>query len=251
MNRKIIQSKSSVGNRNNLIGAKPNISVFFPCYNDQHSIETLVEDAFSILKGIANKYEVIVVDDNSSDSSRIILQSLGKKYKDLKLIFHAKNGGYGKALQSGFKSARYDLIFYTDGDGQYDVKQLPILVALMQSDVDFVNGIKHARSDPTYRIVIGNAYSFFVRWFFWVPITDVDCDFRLMRKHIIDKIQLTSKHGAICVELVKKAQKAGAVFREVSINHYERKWGESQFFRSRTILFSLAELARLWFRLMF
>lgn len=252
MKRKIIQNKKREGNRNAFIAAaRPNISVFFSCYNDQHSIGTLVENAFFVLKDIANKYEVIVVDDGSKDFSRTILKKLAKKYKNLELVFHRKNGGYGKALQSGFRKTRYDLIFYTDGDGQYDVKELPLLVQLMTSDIDFVNGIKHARSDPTYRIVIGNAYSLFVRWFFWVPITDVDCDFRLIRKRVLDKIHLESKHGAICVELVKKAQMQGAVFREVSINHYERKWGESQFFRPRTIFFSMAELIRLWFLLMF
>lgn len=246
-----MQNKRSVGNRNAFIAAaRPNISVFFPCYNDQHSIGTLVENAFLVLQSIANKYEVIVVDDGSKDDSRKILQALAQKYQNLHLVFHKKNGGYGKALHSGFKKASYDLVFYTDGDGQYDVKELPLLVQLMTPDIDFVNGIKRARRDRTYRIVIGNAYSLFVRWFFWLPITDVDCDFRLIRKKVLDKIHLESAHGAVCVELVKKAQLQGAVFREVSINHYERRWGESQFFRPRTVLFSLCELVRLWFRLM-
>ncbi len=254
MNKKTIQNRRSVESRNSFIAlkpVKPNISVFFPCYNDQHSIGELVENAFLVLKDITNKYEVIVVDDGSTDKSREILQRLAKKYKDLKLIFHAKNRGYGRALESGFRNASYDLIFYTDGDGQYDVGELPVLVALMRSDVDFVNGIKLARKDPTYRIVIGNAYSLFVRWFFVLPITDVDCDFRLIRKNIIDKIKLTSKHGAICVELVKKAQFLGARFREVSIHHYKRRWGESQFFRPKNIVFSLMELLVLWVKLMF
>lgn len=229
---------------------KPNISVFFPCYNDAHSISQLVTDAFVVLKKYAQKYEVIVVNDGSSDHSGDILGSLEKKYKNLKIINHAKNLGYGKALTSGFKAASFEWIFYTDGDGQYSVKELPVLIKLISKDVDFINGIKMARSDPTYRIIIGDLYSFVVRWLFWLPITDVDCDFRLIRKKIIDEIFLESSSGSICIELVKKSERAGARFFQVSVRHFERKWGESQFFQPKRIFFTLMELSILWIKLM-
>jgi glycosyltransferase involved in cell wall biosynthesis len=227
----------------------PGISVFFPCYNDSQSIGLLVNDAFSVLKKLTNNYEIIVVDDKSKDNSREVLKSLQTKYKKLKLVFHTKNKGYGGALKSGFKNSSKDLIFYTDGDGQYDVKELPLLFSLMSRDVDFVNGIKMARHDPSYRIVVGNLYNLFIRWFFWLPIYDVDCDFRLIRKKIIKKIKLTSNSGSICVELVKKSQRAGAVFRQVSVHHYERKFGQSQFFRIDRVLSTFQELITLWIHL--
>lgn len=227
---------------------KPSISVFFPCFNDQKSIGKLVKDAFSTLNTITKNFEVIVVDDKSTDQSRQALQKLALKYP-LRLIFHKKNLGYGGALQSGLKNAQKKLIFYTDGDGQYDVKELPILLGLMSPDVDFVNGIKMSRKDPTYRILLGNLYSFLTRWFFWLPILDVDCDFRLIRKSIVRRLNLKCKSGAICVELVKKSQKAGANFRQVSIHHFERKWGNSQFFIPRRIFSTLLELTKLWFTL--
>ncbi|MBI2034546.1 MAG: glycosyltransferase family 2 protein [Candidatus Levybacteria bacterium] len=225
---------------------KEGISVFFPCYNDEKSIDKLVADAFTQLSKLTDRYEVIVIDDGSRDGSRKVLQSLAKQYKDLRLIFHKKNRGYGGALRSGFKAAKYRLVFYTDGDGQYDVKELPILVALMSEDVDFVNGIKLARQDPTYRIVIGNIYSFVTRWLFWLPIVDVDCDFRLIRKSILKRIRLRSNSGSICIELVKKSQRAGASFRQVSIHHYERRFGHSQFFRPKYLLRTFWELTSLW-----
>ena len=227
----------------------PGISVFFPCYNDSQSIGLLVNDAFSVLKKLTNNYEIIVVDDKSKDNSREVLKSLQTKYKKLKLVFNTKNKGYGGALKSGFKNSSKDLIFYTDGDGQYDVKELPLLFSLMSRDVDFVNGIKMARHDPSYRIVVGNLYNLFIRWFFWLPIYDVDCDFRLIRKKIIKKIKLTSNSGSICVELVKKSQRAGAVFRQVSVHHYERKFGQSQFFRIDRVLSTFQELITLWIHL--
>lgn len=226
------------------------ISVFFPCYNDEESIGTLVTDAFVILPKLTDQFEVIVIDDGSADSSRKVLRALAMKYKKLKLIFHKKNKGYGGALRSGFKAAKYELVFYTDGDGQYDVKELPMLVLLMSSDVDFVNGIKLARQDPTYRIVIGNIYAFVTRWLFWLPIVDVDCDFRLIRKRILKKVRLTSNSGSICIELVKKSQRAGASFRQVSIHHYERRFGHSQFFRTKYLWRTFWELTSLWVNIM-
>lgn len=229
---------------------KLTISVFFPCYNDANSISKLVEDAFSILNKLTSNYEVIVIDDGSIDNSRKILEKLAKKHHHLKLIFHEKNLGYGGALKTGFATSSKDLVFYTDGDGQYDVKELPILLSLMSNDVDFVNGIKMSRHDPTYRIFFGNLYSFVARWVFFLPLYDVDCDFRLIRRTVLQKLKLQNNSGAICVELVKRAQRAGAKFRQVSVHHYERLWGNSQFFRPERILSTFWELFILWVKLM-
>ena len=226
------------------------ISVFFPCYNDAKSIGKLVLDSFLILKKITRDYEVVVVDDGSSDKSREVLKKLAEKHPKLKLVFHKRNLGYGGALRTGFKTVTKELVFYTDGDGQYDVKELPILLSLMTEDVDFVNGIKMSRHDPTYRIFIGNLYSFVARWLFFLPIYDVDCDFRLIRRLLLKKLDLKSNSGSICVELVKSSQRAGVKFRQVSIHHRERRWGQSQFFRIDRILTTFFELGRLWIKLM-
>lgn len=232
-----------------MISKRAGVSIFFPCYNDANSIKALVENAFFTIKKFTNKYEVIVVDDASTDNSRLVILRLSQKYKHLKLVFHENNLGYGGALKSGFKKAKYELIFYTDGDGQYDVRELPYLLNLINKNVDFINGIKISRHDPTYRIVIGNIYSLLTRWLFWIPIIDVDCDFRLIRKSILKKIKLVSSSGAICVELVKKSQLAGAKFRQVSIKHLDRKFGTSQFFRIDRILNTVSELSLLWLQL--
>ncbi len=229
----------------------PSISVFFPCYNDSRSIGKLIDDAHTTLAGLTDKYEVIVIDDGSGDGSQQVLSDYQKKYPDtFRPILHKKNQGYGGALKDGFKNSRYDLIFYTDGDGQYDVKELPILFSLMTKDVNFVNGIKMERQDFVYRVIMGNFYALCVRWAFLLPIYDVDCDFRLIRQPVIKKLDLKSNSGSICVELVKKAQKVGAKFRQVSVHHYPRVFGQSQFFRLDRLISTFWELARLWWKLM-
>jgi glycosyltransferase involved in cell wall biosynthesis len=166
------------------------------------------------------------------------------------VITHPVNRGYGGALRSGFAAATKELVFYTDGDGQYDVRELPVLLMLMTEDTHFVNGIKMARGDAPYRVHVGNVHKFLMRWSFWLPVVDVDCDFRLIRRSVLERIALRSNSGSICVELVKDAQRAGAQFREVSVHHYPRQFGESQFFRPGRILHTYLDLAGMWLDLM-
>lgn len=228
---------------------KQSISVFFPCYNDAKSIGRLVLDAQKTLSTLVDDWEIIVVNDGSTDESLAVLEKLGQTVPRLKIIHHPQNRGYGSALRSGFSAARKTLVFYTDGDGQYDVKELSVLFPLMTEEIDFVNGIKMSRKDPTYRIFLGNWYSLIARWLFWLPIYDVDCDFRLIRRSILRKISLTSSSGSICIELVKKAELAGARFRQVSVHHFERKFGQSQFFRVDRLLYTFREVLGLWVKL--
>lgn len=231
--------------------SSPSISVFFPCYNDSRSIGKLIDEAHETLKDLTGKYEVIVIDDGSSDGSQQVLLTYQKKYPEtFRPIFHQKNKGYGGALKDGFKNSRYDLIFYTDGDGQYDVTELPLLYSLMTKDVNFVNGIKMERQDFAYRVIVGNFYALLMRWAFLLPIFDVDCDFRLIRKSLLTRLSLKSDSGSICVELVKKSQRAGAKFRQVSVHHYPRKFGNSQFFNPRHLIRTFKEIVPLWWKLM-
>ena len=229
---------------------RPSISAFFPCYNDSNTIGDLVIEAERQLQQLTDDYEIIVVNDGSSDNSADVLRALAAAVPRLRVVTHERNRGYGGALRSGFAAATKDLVFYTDGDGQYDVRELPILVMLLTDDTDFVNGIKMRRQDPTYRIHAGNLHRFLMRWLFWLPIDDVDCDFRLVRRRILEDIDLHSTSGSICVELVKHAQRAGAQFREVSVHHYARKYGRSEFFKPGKILSTYLHLAGMWLELM-
>lgn len=221
------------------------ISVFFPAYNDAYSIGRIVDDAILILESLGNDYEIIVVNDGSTDNTGEVLDELRRKNNRIKVIYHLKNKGYGAALRAGFAESSKGLIFYTDGDGQYDIKELPLLLSLMKGGVDVVNGYKIQRKDSVQRIVIGKLYYWIVRLLFNLKVKDVTCDFRLIRRFVFDKIDLESNNGAICVEMMKKIQDAGFVTKEVPVHHYPRRYGRSQFFNLPNLLKTIIELVRL------
>lgn len=218
------------------------ISAFFPCYNDKGTIATIVAESQAVLEKLTDDFEIIVVDDGSTDGSRELLQELQHTYPKLKLVFHDSNRGYGSALRSGIAAATKELIFYTDGDGQYDVKELPRLFDKLSPDIDVVNGYKLKRNDPWYRIVIGLIYQYTTKVVFGLKIKDVDCDYRLMRRKIFDKVHLLSDSGTICVEMVRKIQDAGFKFAEVGVSHHHRTYGKSRFFTIKRISVALWRL---------
>jgi glycosyltransferase involved in cell wall biosynthesis len=162
------------------------------------------------------------------------------------VVHHPRNRGYGGALRSGFQKAAKDLVFYTDGDAQYDPREMDRLFAVWSDESDFVNGVKIDRSDPLHRAIIGRIYHWFVRVSFGLPLKDVDCDFRLFRRAIFDKVELTKDSGVICVELMKKVQDHGFRIQQVPVHHYHRVYGRSQFFNWRRVMRTLLDLTRLW-----
>ena len=227
------------------------ISAFFPAYNDAGTIASVVIATARTLEQITSEYEIIVVDDGSRDATPEILEELQRFYPDrLRVVRHPTNRGYGGALRTGIASARHEWIFYTDGDAQYDVRELTRLVAEVRPDLDAVNGYKISRADPLYRKIIGALYNQFVKVAFRVRIRDVDCDFRLMRRSLLDRFELKSTSGTICVEMIKKLQDAGCRFTEVPVHHFHRSVGRSQFFRPRWLIKTFFDLLVLWRELM-
>jgi glycosyltransferase involved in cell wall biosynthesis len=228
---------------------RPSISVFFPACNDAGTIGSLVVAALETLEEISDDYEVIVVENGSTDYTVEVLESLARKYDRLKVLTHREQLGYGGALRVGFAVASKDLVFYTDGDAQYDPRELKLLLPAMTEQIDIVNGWKIDRGDPLHRKIIGRIYHHTVRLLFGFKLRDVDCDFRLMRRSALQSLTLESDSGTICVELVKKMQDAGYRFAEVPVHHYHRTYGRSQFFNFPRIARTLRQLVGLWWKL--
>ena len=225
------------------------ITAFFPAYNDGGTIPSMVLTALIALRQVTADYEIIVVNDGSTDYTAAVLNEMAGRYPELQVIHHARNRGYGGALRSGFSAASKEWIFYTDGDAQYDPGELTLLVAALDDAVDVVNGYKITRHDPIGRRIIGRLYHHFVKLAFGFKLRDVDCDFRLMRRSAIDCIELESETGTICLELVKKLQDAGSTFVEVPVHHYHRQYGVSQFFNWKRLLRTAKHLTVLWWKL--
>jgi glycosyltransferase involved in cell wall biosynthesis len=225
------------------------ISAFFPAFNDVGSIGKIIHTMAWLLPKLTDNYEIVVVDDGSSDGTGELLRTLAQEYPFLKIIHHGVNRGYGAALITGFANCSKDLIFYTDGDGQYDVEELPLLLKAFGEDVDAVNGYKIARSDPRHRVVAGFLYQHLMRFLFRLNIRDVDCDFRLFRRSLLLGTQLTCDSGVICVEMVKRFQARGCRVVEVPVHHYHRYHGSSQFFRFRHLRRVFIQLFAAWWKL--
>jgi glycosyltransferase involved in cell wall biosynthesis len=226
------------------------LSVFFPAYNDAPSLPQLIRDTFAVLEKHVADYEVIVVNDGSRDKTAEVLEQLGQEHGSrLRVVTHRKNRGYGGALRSGFAASHKEFVFYTDGDRQYDVGEIPRLLELVGPDTGLVNGYKLDRHDPAHRIWIGNVYNFCARLLFRIRIRDIDCDYRLIRRDLLEKIHLTSTSGTICVELVRKLELSGCHVAEVAVHHYARQHGKSQFFRVRSLAVTFYQLLWLWIRL--
>ena len=229
--------------------SKPSISAFFPAYNDAGTIASMVVTADRTLREIADDYEVIVVNDGSPDHTGEVLADLQTRYPKLRVVTHQKNRGYGGALRSGFASASKELVCYTDGDAQYDPREFKLLAERMRDGIDVVQGYKIQRHDPLERIVIGKLYHAVVRTMFGLPIRDVDCDFRLIRRTVFDTVRLTQDSGVICVELMTKIVQAGFAIEEVPVHHYHRAYGKSQFFNFRRVGRVGVDLLKLWVQL--
>jgi glycosyltransferase involved in cell wall biosynthesis len=225
------------------------LSVFFPAYNDSGTIGSMVIRTVKTAAELTPDFEIVVVDDGSADSTAAIADELARTYPQVRAVHHPINRDYGAALQTGFRSATKDLIFYTDGDAQYDPAELAVLWAKMTDDVDLVNGYKISRADPFHRIIIGRIYHYIVSLLFGLKLRDVDCDFRLMRRTIFERINLEKTSGIICVEMMKKIQDAGFRIAEVPVHHYHRAFGKSQFFNYRRLFRTGRDLLRLWYAL--
>jgi glycosyltransferase involved in cell wall biosynthesis len=229
------------------VPAPTGLSVFFPAYNDGGTIASLVIRAVQSASALTPDYEVIIVDDGSTDATAVIAAELAHTYPQVRVVRHAANRGYGGALQTGFRSATKERIFYTDGDAQYDPAEMADLWSAMGPGVDMVNGYKIARADPLHRVIIGRIYHHTVRLLFGLTVRDVDCDFRLIRRAVFERIDLEKTSGVICLEMMKKIQDAGFHIAEVPVHHYHRAYGKSQFFNFPRIAKTVADVAHLWF----
>ncbi|MCL5439128.1 MAG: glycosyltransferase family 2 protein [Patescibacteria group bacterium] len=235
---------------------KKSISVFLPTLNEQENIKTCVLSIKKYLSKRFEDYEILVISGGSTDNTEKIVRDLAKRDKRILLISQKKNLGYGAALRSGFSRSSKELVFYTDADNQFNIKDLDILLPLLTS-FDIVAGFRINRQDPLMRIFVAWVYNMFIRILFNLDVLDIDASFKLYKKDVFKKIKLKANTGLIDAEILIKAKKNGFSIGQIGVKHYPRTKGKTvyemgnrnkivAFVKPRVIIDVLSEIRNLW-----
>lgn len=209
-------------------GRVPRLSFFFPAHNEEANLEALVAEALEALPVLADVFEVIAVDDGSTDQTGRIADRLAAEHPDVvRVVHHHPNRGYGGALRSGFEASRYELLAFTDGDRQFRVADIGRLTARIAGPdrPDVVVGFRIKRADPLLRIVYARTYKLANRVFFGLRVTDVDCACKLFRREALEDVRVESGGAFFSAELLTKILHAGRSIVEVGVPHYPRTAG--------------------------
>ncbi|MCL6557763.1 MAG: glycosyltransferase family 2 protein [Firmicutes bacterium] len=220
------------------------ITIFFPCYNEEQNVERVTREALAVADRISDDYEIIIVNDGSKDRTAEIADRLAKEHPAVRAVHHEVNKGYGAALQTGFKSATKELVFYTDGDGQFKIEEITKLLPLIEQ-YDIVSGYRIKRQDPFMRKVNAFLWGALVNMLLKIRVSDVDSAFKLYRRKIFEDITLTSQGALIDTEVLAKAKAKGYTITEVGVNHYPRLAGEQTGAKLSVILKAFKELFKL------
>ncbi|MDD3679545.1 MAG: glycosyltransferase family 2 protein [Candidatus Shapirobacteria bacterium] len=221
------------------------LSVFFPFYNEEANIKAQTEDALEVVPRFARKFEIILVNDGSSDQTGPIAKKLAGSNSKIKLVNHKKNRGYGGAIKSGFRAARYNWVFFADGDRQFDLKEINKLLSHTDK-ADLIIGYRKRRADTPIRLLNAKLFNFLIRVLFGLRVADIDCAFKLINKEVIDKLVLKSNGALISSELLIKAQKAGFKIHQVPVSHYPREGGSPTGANPRVIFKAFYDIFTLW-----
>lgn len=225
------------------------LSVFFPAVNEEDNIRGTVEQADEVLKKLDIKYEIIIVDDGSKDQTAQIVRDLAEKNSKIRLISHDKNLGYGSALKTGFKNAKYSWVAFSDSDGQFDFSEITLL--LDRSDqADLVLGYRIKRADSFSRKVFTFGWGLIARIFLGLDARDYSCGFKLIKKEVFDSVQpLEGEEKVTQIEFLVKARRMGYKFAEVGVHHFPRQFGIPTGAKLNVVFKSLVDLFKLWWQL--
>lgn len=228
------------------------LSVFFPAYNEEKNLSATVTKAVDILNNFAEKWEIIIVNDGSSDRTAEVASKLASKNPNIRIITHSPNRGYGAAFKSGLYAARYSWITFTDSDGQFDFSEIGIFFEKqMETKADLVIGYYLDRKVSLGKKITSKMWEYLVFLMFGLKVHDIDCGFKLIKKEVVDTIPLLeSERGAfISSEFLIKAKKKGFKIVEIGVHHYPRIAGEGTGRKLNVIMESFIDLFKLWKKL--
>ena len=220
------------------------LTVFFPCWNEQDAIEPLTQNAVQVLTAMDADYEIIIVNDGSTDRTAAVADRLAAENSRIRVVHHPVNRGYGAALQSGFRSATKDLVFYTDGDGQFDLNELPPLLEQMDR-YDIVSCYRLNRQEGLIRKLNAFCWTRLVGLLFRLPLKDIDCAFKLYKRSVFDGMEMLSTGALIDTEILARAARKGCRITQVGVRHYPRIAGRATGANLKVIVRAFKELFKL------
>jgi len=225
----------------------PELTIFFPFWNEEKNVKHVVENAIPIAKEIAAKWEILIIDDGSADRTYAVGQELSRKYENVKVITHSPNRGYGAALKEGFENAKYDYVVFTDGDRQFDFAEVKKLIESIDG-ADIVIGFRKRRRDSVTRHVLMYMLKFWDYLFFRFYFKDIDCGFKMFTRKALQEIMPLRSEGAmITTEILAKATRKKLKIRQVEVNHYKREYGAQSGANIAVVVRAVLESFILWF----
>lgn len=223
------------------------LSIFFPFWNEEKNVRKVVEDAIPVAKEVAREWEILIIDDGSSDKTYEIGKELAKEHKNVRVITHNPNRGYGAALKEGFDNAKYKYVVFTDGDRQFDFSEVSKFIEAIQG-VDVVIGFRKQRQDNFNRHLLMNMLKIWDFIFFGFYFKDIDCGFKMFKRDAIKAITPLRSEGAmVTTEILAKAKRKKLRIKEVEVNHYPRKFGNQTGANIPVIIRAVLESFILWF----
>ncbi|MEK7534617.1 MAG: glycosyltransferase family 2 protein [Patescibacteria group bacterium] len=227
----------------------PSLSIFFPFWNEEKNIEKVVRNAIPVAQKVVEEWEIIMVDDGSSDDTLKIAKELASSNPNLVVVSHQPNRGYGAALKDGFRNAKYDVIVFTDGDGQFDFSEVSRFIEKIDK-ADMVMGYREKRLDHPFRRFLMNLLKVWDFVFFGFYYKDIDCGFKMFKKKLLQRLMPFKSEGAmITTEILAKAKKKGLKIAQVKVTHYPRQFGDQSGGNMRVILRAIKESFALWWNL--
>jgi glycosyltransferase involved in cell wall biosynthesis len=225
------------------------ISVFFPTFNEEGNIEKVVKKAKEVLDKVAGKWEIIIVDDGSSDATPRITNEIAKADKRISVVHHPQNKGYGGALKTGFEKAKYPWVAFTDSDGQFDFSEIESFIA-RKDDADLILGYRKKRADSFARKVFTFGWSTLARLLLGLKAKDYSCGFKMIKKSVYEDIQpLVGEEKVTQIEMLVKARKKGFKFVEIGVSHYPRLSGKQTGAKLSVVIKSVVDMFSLWARM--
>lgn len=224
------------------------LTVFFPAHNEVDNIGALVRATDETLSNLVAEYEIIVVNDGSTDGTRELLDSLVRKVPRLRPVHHEKNKGYGGAVRTGFESATKELVFFSDGDGQFDIREIDKFLAEIDQ-YDAILGYRIDRKDPFHRKVFAKCWGMLIRILFGFRVRDLDCAFKMFHRSLLEGMKLEAEGAMVTVNLLANLQKKKFRYKEIGVHHYPRTAGVQSGGSPKVILRAFRELFKLYWKI--